>query len=482
MQDDFFDDYNDDSEELENKELVERFERMLNNNTFDFFDCDEYALLFDHYFLTGKINKAQKALSMGLKQYPDSVILKFKKVHYLIYSQKQDDALILLNETENHILDNTEMLLEQAYLYSQLKQYDKSIKIYKQMLSHDNEERNFMEDIYLGLAEVYEQKGEAKKTLRCLQHALELDPENEYLISSVSDAFYDVVSEDEKHEIVDYFMNFVNKHSFSSPAWCCLGIAYYETNMYEKAVESFDYALALDDKNEEAMLYQMKSYYKLNEHKKANEVFLTLLQITRYKDLVWNQLGNCFYENEAFDNAMLSYQKSIDENENFSASYSGMAMVYAAMKNFSKAIENIQIAIELDGHNVEYWLMFVEYLSSDEQYDEAEEVFQNMAEQFPNEEELWLMYSDFYVLTHNLNKAIEMLYKGIEKQPDNISYLYRMANYFYLKNDIEQANSYLTLAYMTDSELLKEFFEYDKNMYNVPDVIEFLSNIKNNDE
>ena len=252
--------------------------------------------------------------------------------------------------------------------------------------------------------------------------------------------------------------------------------------MYEKAIESFDYALALDGENEEAMLYQMKSYYKLNEHKKANEVFLALLHITRYKDLVWNQLGNCFYENEAYDNAMLSYQKSIDENENFSASYTGMAMVYAAMKNFSKAIENMQIAIELDGHNVEYWLLMAEYLSSDGQYDKAEKFFQDMAEQFPNEEELWLMYSDFYVLIHKLDKAIEILYNGIEKQPDNISYLYRMANYFYMKNDLEQANSFLTLAYMSNSELLKEFFEYDENMYNVPDVIEFLSNIKNNNE
>lgn len=35
---------------------------------------------------------------------------------------------------------------------------------------------------------------------------------------------------------------------------------------------------------------------------------------------------------------------------------------------------------------------------------------------------------------------------------------------------------------MSNSELLKEFFEYDENMYNVPDVIEFLSNIKNNNE
>ena len=154
------------------------------------------------------------------------------------------------------------------------------------------------------------------------------------------------------------------------------------------------------------------------------------MHITRYKDLVWNQLGNCFYENEAYDNAMLSYQKSIDENENFSASYTGMAMVYAAMKNFSKAIENMQIAIELDGHNVEYWLLMAEYLSSDGQYDEAEKFFQDMAEQFPNEEELLLMYSDFYVLIHKLDKAIEILYNGIEKQPDNISYLYRMANYF----------------------------------------------------
>ena len=267
MQDDFFDDLNDDSEELEHKELIERFERMLNNNSFDFFDSDDYALVFDHYFLTGKFNKAQKALSMGLKQYPDSVMLKLKKVHYLIYSQKQDDALILLNETENHILDNAEMLLEQAYLYSQLKQYDKSIKIYKQMLSHENEERSFMEDIYLGLAEVYEQKGEAKKTLKCLQQALELDPENGYIVDSLGWVLYkqcqyeDAVKMLEMATVLSPDDPEINNH---------LGDAYFEVGRKREAEFQWNRVLAntADAREKEKLEEKLHEGLPKNECKK----------------------------------------------------------------------------------------------------------------------------------------------------------------------------------------------------------------------
>jgi len=482
MEDDFFDNFNDDSDDFEHLELIERFEKMLDTHTTSFFDKDDYALLFEHYFYSGKMNKAQKALSLGLKQYPDSIMLQLKKVHYLIYTQKQDEALKLLNENDNNVFDNTDILLEKAYLFAQLKQYDQSIKIYKKLLQLENEEKGFLEDIYLGLADVYEQKGDEKKTLKCLQKALELDPDNEYLISGVSDAFFNVVNEEEKHEIVSYFFDFVQKNSFSSAAWCYLGIAYYEINLYEKAIESFDYALALDEKNEEALLYEMKSYFKLNERKKANEVFFTLLNMTRFKDLLWHQLGNSFYEAEEYENALVSYQNSIDENDEFSISYAGKAFVYAAQNDYNKAIESIRKAIELDRENPEYWLLLGEYLNRNGKINEAEEMFTFAADHFPNESDVWLFYSDFYVMNQQVEKAIEVLYKGIDIHPDNISYLYRMANYYYLKDDAIQGNSFLTLAYISSPELLDEFLEYDEKMYDIPDVVNFLTNINNINE
>jgi len=480
MQEDFFDDnFNEDSEDNEMGHLIERFDNMLNTNTPDFFDIDDYAYIFDHYFYTGKLNKAQKALSLGIKQFPNAIWLQLKKVHYFIYSQKNEEALKILEETDKLLFPETEMLLEQAYLYAQLKKYDKSIEKYEKLLTVEDNEHTFLEDVYLGLSEVYEQTGEDEKSLHYLKKALELDPENEYLISNVSEAFYNIAKEDEKHQIVDYFIGFLDKNPMSSIGWCYLGLAYLEIALYEKAIESFDYALALDENNEEALLYSMQTYFKLNDTKKANETFLNLLEISQLKEIAWYELGDNLYKSGDNEGALFAFQKSIDENPNYYLSYVSKAIVFAAIENYTNAIENIDKAIALQQKIAEYWLFKSQYLCEADREDEALLILQYVAKEFPLESDTWLIYSDFYVTMDNIDQAIYILFKGIEKQPDNISYVYRMANYYYLKEDTVQGNSYLHLAYASNPDLLSEFFEYDENMYNIPDVIEFLSHIKN---
>ncbi|MDD3280763.1 MAG: tetratricopeptide repeat protein [Bacteroidales bacterium] len=479
MQEDFFDDnFNEDSQDREMEHLIERFDKMLETNIPVFFDRDDYALIFDHYFFTGKLNKAQKVLSLGIKQFPDAMELQLKKVHYLIYSQKNEEALKILEEADKVLFAETEMQLEQAYLYAQLNKFDKSIEKYENLLKIRDDEHIFLEDVYLGLSDVYEQMEEGKKSLHYLKKALELDPENEYLISSVSDAFYNVAKEDEKYEIVDYFINFLDKNPMSSIGWCYLGLAYMEVDLYEKAIESFDYALALDENNEEALLYSMQTYFKLNDTKKANDTFLVLMQISQFKEMVWHQLGDNLYKSGDNEGALFAFQKSIDENPNFYLSYVSKAIVYAAMENYNHAIESIDKAIALEQNNAEYWLLKSEYLCDAERNEEALLTFQYIAKHFPQESDTWLLYSDFYVSIDAIDQAIQILFEGIEKQSDNISYVYRMANYYYLKEDIIQGNSYLHLAFASNPELLSEFFEYDENMYNIPDVIEFLAHIK----
>jgi tetratricopeptide (TPR) repeat protein len=156
--------------------------------------------------------------------------------------------------------------------------------------------------------------------------------------------------------------------------------------------------------------------------------------------------------------------------------------IFLSQNDYNKAIESIRKAIELDRENPEYWLLLGEYLNRNGKINEAEEMFTFAADHFPNESDVWLFYSDFYVMNQQVEKAIEVLYKGIDIHPDNISYLYRMANYYYLKDDAIQGNSFLTLAYISSPELLDEFLEYDEKMYDIPDVVNFLTNINNINE
>ncbi len=484
MEEDYFDeDSNDDLDDKEKERLIERFEKMINNDSIAYFDSDDYAIVFDHYFYTGKINKAQKALSLALKQFPDSQELKLKKVHYFLYLEKNEEALKLLIETDNESFSDVETLLEQAYLYAQLRSFDKSLAKYQQLIEIENQDEEYIEDVYLGISDVYDQMGDTKKSLYYLQQALEIDPENEFLLSNVVEVFYELGDEDEKYEVIDYLIKFTNKYPLFTAAWSYLGLVYTEVGLLEKAVEAFDNALALDDNNEEALSYQMNTFFKLNERKKANEAFYALLQISQFKELAWYQLADNLSKIEDYSSALFAFQKSIDENPRFSLSFVGKAMVYAQMEQFNNAIKNLQKALDIDANNFEYWLLLGEYLCDADRDDDAKMVYEHLAKHFPKESDTWLSYSDFYAFKKNdINNAIDILFKGIEIQLDNIAYLYRMANYFFLKKDVLQGTSYLQLAYVSKPDMLNDFFEYDETMYDIPEVIDFVTNINNNIE
>ncbi len=484
MDEDYFDEeMNEDFGDTERERLIERFEKMMDNDTVYYFDSDDYAIVFDHYFYTGKINKAQKVLLQALKQFPDSQDLKLKKVHYLLSLGKEVEARKLMAEIDdNDGFKDADTLLEQAYLYTQLRSFDKSLQKYRQLLKIVEQDKEYMEDVYLGMSDVYEQMGDTKQSLYYLQQALEIDPDNKFLFSNVFDAFYQLPSEEDKYQIVDYFINFTNKHPLSSVAWSYLGLAYAEFDLFEKAIEAFDNSLAIDNKNEDALSYQMSAFISLNEREKANEVFKDLLQLSQFKELTWYLLATSLVAIKDYESAVYAFQKSIDENPLFSLAFASLAALYSETGQIDKAIENIKKAIDIDNESFEYWLSLGEYLCDAERDDEAKIVYEYLADHFPENEETWLDYSDFYVLQDEIDVAIGVLYEGLEKQPDNISYIYRMANYLFLKGDVVQATSYLQMAYMTNPDILNEFFEYDESMYDIPEVIDFVANINKNIE
>lgn len=110
----------------------------------------------------------------------------------------------------------------------------------------------------------------------------------------------------------------------SSVAWSYLGLAYAEFDLFEKAIEAFDNSLAIDNKNEDALSYQMSAFISLNEREKANEVFKDLLQLSQFKELTWYLLATSLVAIKDYESAVYAFQKSIDENPLFSLAFASL--------------------------------------------------------------------------------------------------------------------------------------------------------------
>ena len=78
--------------------LINRFDKMLNESHFVYFDSEEIEKIIDYY--TENINKfkLREAFSLYEKLYPFSSQLKIKKAQTLLYFDKASEALKVIEE------------------------------------------------------------------------------------------------------------------------------------------------------------------------------------------------------------------------------------------------------------------------------------------------------------------------------------------------------------------------------------------------
>ncbi len=75
---------------------------------------------------------------------------------------------------------------------------------------------------------------------------------------------------------ISYFQSYIDKYPFSKAAWFNLGIAYNNIDLYEKAIEAYDFAIAIDDNFSSAYFNKANSLANIGMYKDA---------IVAYKEL-----------------------------------------------------------------------------------------------------------------------------------------------------------------------------------------------------
>ena len=70
-----------------NNIALNKYEAMLKSNRVVFFDSTDFEKIIHHYLDHGQLNKAKKAVSMGLSQHPSSINLKLFNVENLVSSK-----------------------------------------------------------------------------------------------------------------------------------------------------------------------------------------------------------------------------------------------------------------------------------------------------------------------------------------------------------------------------------------------------------
>ena len=299
--------YRQDRDEI--RELLQQFENLKSGKSNSFIEEDSFERIIDHYDEKEQLAHALEAAEYGTGQYPYSSTLLLKKADLLIALHRYKESLLILEQAE--LLDcrdtNLYILKTDAYLALDLQQ--KAADILEAAIDDFEGEEKI--DLLFELADVYDDYENFEKVFDCLKLILDQEPNNEEALYKIC-FWTDFTGRNE--EGIRLHQDIIELFPFNELAWFNLGAAYQGLKLYEKAIDAYQYAVAIDEKFDYAWRNMGDAYIRLRKHKEAVEVLEKVLELARPEDVIYEAIGHCFDKMGNYAQARFYYRKASHMN------------------------------------------------------------------------------------------------------------------------------------------------------------------------
>ena len=410
----------------EERQLVLDFENTVLRGGHRFFDVDELEIIMDYYFEVNDIAPLERAVEYAEQLYPDSTTVRLRRAHLLIAKEKFDQALDIITELRRREPDNTDVAYSLGVAYGAMGEHKKAIDYYLEAAA----DGWLLGRVYANIAEEYYHLQDYDEAIRYYQLALDTDSYDSATLYNYLDT---ALQSNRLEETVNYLKSFVGEHPYSCEAWHCLGNAYRELGLFEKAVDAYEYAIAIDKTN-----YNVYVDYSATQEflGKPADAVTTLLRARDYvsnRSLLYRQVATIYMESDNLDMAMLYYRKAVEENPDDAVALASLALAYAAGDDVSVAMPYLRKAVRLAPDTAEVLFSAALLFEGIDNVEAASDFYERVMLSDGCTELMCQRYVQFLYKNKNYNILVEFAEESLEIYPNNPFYCtYLAAAYFHL--------------------------------------------------
>ncbi len=240
-----------------------------------------------------------------------------------------------------------------------LDQYTSFVALSRYM-EHDKE-GNLPEngDAYVTIAEIYEDKGMVKESLKARKIAiskyekpLKTDPHNAYYYLQIGSCYY-FLSEYEK--AISYCEQAIGKDSTSFQAYDYLGLSNAQLILHETAVLHYKKSIEINPKSHITNYNLALSYVQLQNYEEA---ILCLQKAVALKpDYVdaYCERGKTYVKLKKYNDAIKQLRKAVEINPDHYSSNLNLGRAYGESGSLEESIESLKKAIEINRNDPLVW-------------------------------------------------------------------------------------------------------------------------------
>ncbi|MBS1742152.1 MAG: tetratricopeptide repeat protein [Bacteroidetes bacterium] len=463
--------YRQDREEL--KELLQQYANLKAGKSYSFIEEDGFERIIDYFDEKEQYTHALEAAETAIQQYPYSASLLIKKADLLISLRRYRESLYTLEQAE--LLDSTDsslyILKTDAYLALDMQE-KAAVLLEAAIETFEGEEKI---DLLFELADVYDDYENFEKVFDCLKIILEQDPSNEEALYKIC-FWTDFTGRNE--EGIKLHQEIIEEFPFNELAWFNLGAAYQGLKLYEKAIDAYQYAVAIDEKFDYAYRNMGDAFIKLRKYKDAMEVLEKVLELTRPEAVIYEAIGHCYDKTGNFAQARFNYKKASHLSPEDSQMHYKIACTYMNEGVWHNAIKSLETAAKMHVMQPEYNLALGRCYMQLGNIDEAITYFGNVVRVRPKNITGWSELLKCLYVGKLYEEGLEYAAFAFEQTDSKPLFIFFKSMFLFATGKSKEALICLENGMTVNPKLIKQFIEINPSILQHQQVVELIAKYK----
>lgn len=313
------------------EELIQYYEKTIGEDKIPYFDTNEYIDIAGYYYEKGEFEKVISTLSNALHIHPDNEEIQRARIEYCIDEGELEEARRVIDNITHH---SSSIQCLNAELYYEEGDADTALRILDNLL-----ETNTDMDIFIDMADLYNDLNEGEKAFQCIQTVYDAEPDHPEIASLIIPALID---QGKYKEALNICNTVIDKSPYNFFAWMKTAEAYIGLSKYDKAVEATEFAMIANPENTAPYLLRGQAYMVLENYPKALEDMFTGIESGIIaKQYVYFNIGVCYFNideyQKALDNLLIA-ESLMDKSDEFSQHLSfEISKCLVKLKRFKEA-------------------------------------------------------------------------------------------------------------------------------------------------
>ena len=385
----------------------ERYEKMLAAGERVYFEADEIEDIADSYENEMAIRKALQVVVYGLSLYPGDEALLLRKAQYLLSLDRIEEAARTLSTVTDHSIDYYLVKGEVELLRGNDKE---ALVAFQTVINDDDcQPEDCIEVIDIAFDD------NRPDIIDSLLSAMEKR------IDDMTPIYRELALSCDERNDTEHAIKWYNKvldlNPYSTDDWAELAKAYVRLRLFDEAIEACDFALAIDDKDKNMLLYKGFSYKLAGRSEEAVKQFKEFGQITSDKSVAYEYIAEVYMQDEMYEQAIEYLKKAIEENAHNGNAYYKLAVCYYSMEDNVAAIATLRKQLAYNDSDIMSHLFLGELLAQGGEYKEAYEHLMPYAKASVFDEVASVALADACIGLERYDEVVQLLEEFIVKFP-----------------------------------------------------------------